>query len=235
MHKACETGDIKFVTDFISTNPELTHHQDFKVDEKKTPLHIAATHGCLDICKLLISHATYVVDICDAYGTTPLLYAIAEGHIEICDLLLINNASPNVRPFCAPNAFQSMEKPRKDILSLLIKHGFDINSKYRRINTSLRCTLLDEYAKKGDEHTCNLLITNGATSYSQADIHPNIDMSIFTPLSNVYKNIICNLNFRQSLFDLLQPTYFPKDMSTIIIEYLDLVPDELSNFIKMLK
>ncbi|XP_059455122.1 ankyrin repeat-containing protein BDA1-like [Corylus avellana] len=58
---------------------------------KDTPLHIAALHGHLEFCRLLLSKKpTFAKDV-DALGRTPLHLASAEGHIKIVQALLQEN------------------------------------------------------------------------------------------------------------------------------------------------
>lgn len=51
-----------------------------------TPLHMACTHGNLEVAKMLISKGAQL-RCCDEENNTPLLVACTEGHIKLVQLL----------------------------------------------------------------------------------------------------------------------------------------------------
>ncbi|XP_063998835.1 ankyrin repeat domain-containing protein 16 isoform X2 [Pogoniulus pusillus] len=55
---------------------------------KRTPLHTAAMHGCLDAVELLLERCQYKPDSRDRCGVTPFMDAIQNGHVDIARLLL---------------------------------------------------------------------------------------------------------------------------------------------------
>lgn len=50
-----------------------------------------ALHGHLDVVKLLVATGTYLEELKDTCGTTPLMDAIRAGHISIARHLVENN------------------------------------------------------------------------------------------------------------------------------------------------
>ncbi|VDO99733.1 unnamed protein product [Schistosoma margrebowiei] len=54
---------------------------------RQSPLMLAALHGGVDICSLLIAHGANI-NAQDASGNTALMYAIEHGHIDVVKCLL---------------------------------------------------------------------------------------------------------------------------------------------------
>ncbi|TNN20137.1 KN motif and ankyrin repeat domain-containing protein, partial [Schistosoma japonicum] len=70
---------------------------------RQSPLMLAALHGALDICSLLIAHGANI-NAQDASGNTALMYAIEQGHVNVIkcilgygdlDLTLVDNNGKN--------------------------------------------------------------------------------------------------------------------------------------------
>ncbi|KAK4475157.1 hypothetical protein MN116_002241 [Schistosoma mekongi] len=70
---------------------------------RQSPLMLAALHGALDICSLLIAHGANI-NAQDASGNTALMYAIEQGHVSVIkcilgygdlDLTLVDNNGKN--------------------------------------------------------------------------------------------------------------------------------------------
>lgn len=54
---------------------------------RQSPLMLAALHGGVDICSLLIAHGANI-NAQDASGNTALMYAIEHGHVDVVKCLL---------------------------------------------------------------------------------------------------------------------------------------------------
>lgn len=88
-------------------------------------LHVAATHGKLDICHWLVAHGLDV----NAYGGTagggPLQRAASDGHIDVVKYLLecrsvLDTSAPVRNPL-----FGAIHGRHTAIAKLLIEHGID--------------------------------------------------------------------------------------------------------------
>ena len=77
---------------FISNGDTM----DVKDNGGRTPLHIAAEVGNIDICHLWISKGA-VLDARNSYKQTPLHVAVATGNLDICQLLISNGATIDAR------------------------------------------------------------------------------------------------------------------------------------------
>ncbi|KAI8913197.1 ankyrin repeat-containing domain protein [Gorgonomyces haynaldii] len=71
----------------LGTNKLLDVNNTCTPHQWLTPLHVACTHGHLDIATLLLVEAHSCVNMCDKEGWTPLHCASAEGHVDILNLL----------------------------------------------------------------------------------------------------------------------------------------------------
>jgi len=59
------------------------------------PLHYAALHGKVEMCKFLIKDLKFEVDTTEAFGATPLMLAIQYRRSAVGRLLLGHGADPN--------------------------------------------------------------------------------------------------------------------------------------------
>lgn len=67
------------------------------------------------------------VNFKDAYGDTPLLYAVKKNQVEIAEMLLKAGANINIKDSSGKTAIQiAVGKAMKDMVNLLIKYGAEI-------------------------------------------------------------------------------------------------------------
>lgn len=85
-----------------SANPNIySYHRHF--DEQlgwhfaRTPLHVAAANGCVQVADVLLEGGALVSEARDADWRTPIFYAAAYGHSEMIALLCKHGANPNCR------------------------------------------------------------------------------------------------------------------------------------------
>lgn len=64
---------------------------------KWTPLHKSAWYGCKDVAKLLIERGANVNALTDT-NMSPLIVAVGRRHRDVADILLQNEANPNIQP-----------------------------------------------------------------------------------------------------------------------------------------
>eukprot|EP00020_Sapocribrum_chincoteaguense_P004444 CAMPEP_0170745452 /NCGR_PEP_ID=MMETSP0437-20130122/8300_1 /TAXON_ID=0 /ORGANISM="Sexangularia sp." /LENGTH=228 /DNA_ID=CAMNT_0011084171 /DNA_START=149 /DNA_END=835 /DNA_ORIENTATION=- len=64
---------------------------------RETSLHLAAEHGHVDACRVLLRHPQCDLNAQDAIGRTPLFLAAFRGHLPVCELLLDAHADWRVQ------------------------------------------------------------------------------------------------------------------------------------------
>ncbi|KAH0579595.1 hypothetical protein H2248_002446 [Termitomyces sp. 'cryptogamus'] len=84
----------------------------------KTPLHIAALHGHLDIAELLLNHNADV-HARNSQVQTPLYLVAWFGHLNLVQYLFKHNADIHARALCG----------YLDIVELLLNHNADVNAR----------------------------------------------------------------------------------------------------------
>jgi ankyrin repeat protein len=107
-------------------------------DFKRSPLFVAASHGLLEVCKLLlevgksegIEHGMDVLSVQDIFGNTALAAAAAQGELEVVKLLFEghNDAihAANLRGFTPLHI--AAQHGQVDIAMYLVKQGAQISA-----------------------------------------------------------------------------------------------------------
>ena len=83
---------------------------------KKTPLHLAASYGRLDVVDILVTHGA-PIDIQDSKGYTPLHYAAENNRREIVEYLIINKANHLILNNDGLKAYEVAPEPLKSELT----------------------------------------------------------------------------------------------------------------------
>lgn len=136
-----------------------THGADIntQLPNGESALNLAAKHGNMNICKLLLDNGANV-NYLDHEGSTPLHQAVRFGHVAVCEVLLSHGALSNVQDrnantplhHAAYRLSPTFPDPAKGkwvtITHLLIKHGADpdlenIEHKAPRSSSELRSIL----------------------------------------------------------------------------------------------
>ncbi|MCE1248630.1 MAG: ankyrin repeat domain-containing protein [Firmicutes bacterium] len=139
VHDAAKSGDLAKVKEILSKNPELISTQN---EDGKTPLHLAAGWGRIEVMKYLIS-LKVDINIRNKDGGTPLHVAASQGQPEAARLLLKSGADVNaVRTVgkATPLHIAAL-KGHKDVAVILIENGADVNAKMANGATPLRVAL----------------------------------------------------------------------------------------------
>ncbi|XP_077025623.1 ankyrin repeat domain-containing protein 16 isoform X2 [Tamandua tetradactyla] len=84
-HIASREGDPQILQYLLSVSPAV-----WKTESKirRTPLHTAAMHGCVEAVIVLLNRCQYDPDCRDKCGVTPFMDAIQCGHLSVAKLLL---------------------------------------------------------------------------------------------------------------------------------------------------
>lgn len=163
--------DIAEARGFITT---LGHENLHSVDENgRTALHIAASEGYEEVCRLLILINPQLADIIDEDGNTALHLAAFEGHKEVCELLISNMStySEGFRQYMHywyENPIYAVNKNGSTALHLAALKG---DTEICELIISINPTLINAVDKKGDtvlhcaaqggnKKVCELLISN---------------------------------------------------------------------------
>eukprot|EP00038_Savillea_parva_P008289 m.175984 g.175984 ORF g.175984 m.175984 type:complete len:966 (+) comp14087_c0_seq1:281-3178(+) len=154
-HRACEVGDVATVH-YLLGNGQDVNSEDARW--KRAPLMLAADHGHMDVCKLLLSHGA-IAGKADDRGYTPLHACADSGHLDICTLLVENGApaDPQAQIGCTP-LHRAAEQGHLEVCKFLQSHGADINFQDR----GKGWTPLLLSALHGRVEVCKFLLTCGA-------------------------------------------------------------------------
>ena len=165
--RSCYFEDVKRLVD-SKANPN-EREKEFK----RSPLHIAAQIGSLDICNYLLRARKIDVNLLDGQGWSPLLTAIIEGHYDICESILsyksINPSlgnNENNTPLiylCKSRKHQDNTKKYRTVLSLLLTKGVDVNQRNDFGEAALHYAVMAKNLEAMDilfENGCNVNIIN---------------------------------------------------------------------------
>jgi uncharacterized protein len=123
-------------------------------------LHAAAQNGQLDSCRRILSASRRTLELRDCNGTTPLMHAVAAGHLAITELLHreygANFSTTGIDGNTVLHAAVGSEQP--EVLAYLLRCGADVNM----INGNLRATPLYMASALGLTAVVRMLLEHGA-------------------------------------------------------------------------
>ena len=96
-------------------------------------IHIASISGAIEVVKFLLNNNSDLLNIMDAYGQTPLLWAAANGHEALVDYLATMGADLTLATHDNDHKHEYLpihwasERGHPAVVQCLIKHGADIN------------------------------------------------------------------------------------------------------------
>ncbi|XP_066525269.1 ankyrin repeat domain-containing protein 16 isoform X2 [Hoplias malabaricus] len=158
LHIACREGDPAVIEHLLQVRPEVWRT---KSKTRRTPLHTAAMHGCLEVVKILLERCAYEPDEKDSCGVTPFMDAVRNGHLAVAKLLLEKHrASPTaVDILGAQPLHQAAVTAQEEALCFLVQNlNIDVNQRA----TKLELTALHYAAKEGHINTIKTLLQLGA-------------------------------------------------------------------------
>ncbi|XP_040199216.1 ankyrin repeat domain-containing protein 16 isoform X2 [Rana temporaria] len=157
-HIAAREGDPAIIGYLLDVFPDIWNTES-KI--KRTPLHTAAMHGCIDVVKILLERCGYDPDCKDSCGVTPFMDAVQNGHLHIAQLLL------EKKKVC----FTAVDKMGAQALHLAAVTGQDQSLHYLvsslgvNVNeraTSIQLSPLHYAAKEGHISCLSTLLSLGA-------------------------------------------------------------------------
>lgn len=162
-HIACREGDAAVVGHLLLVRPEVWRT---KSKTRRTPLHTAAMHGCLEVVKILLDRCVYKSDEKDSCGVTPFMDAVRNGHLAVAKLLLEKHqASPTaVDILGAQPLHQASVTAQEEALHFLVQ---DLNVDVNARATKLELTALHYAAKEGHTSAIKTLLQLGADLHAR--------------------------------------------------------------------
>ncbi|XP_013369122.1 PREDICTED: ankyrin repeat domain-containing protein 16 isoform X3 [Chinchilla lanigera] len=134
-HIASREGDPLILQYLLTVCPDA-----WKTESKirRTPLHTAAMHGCLEAVKVLLTRCQYEPDCKDSCGITPFMDAIQCGHIDIARLLLeTHEACPSAEDNLGAQALHRAAVTGQDEAIQFLVSDLGINVDVRAATTHL--------------------------------------------------------------------------------------------------
>ncbi|XP_028791312.1 potassium channel SKOR-like, partial [Neltuma alba] len=152
---AAYEGDLYLLKHWVESglDPNRTDY------DGRSPLHISASKGYVDIARFLIDKGVNI-DLSDKFGNTPLFEAIKNGHEEVASLLVNNGATLAIEDagslLCMTIATKEL-----DLLRKLLAYGINPNSRNYDQRTALHIA-----ASEGLFTVAEMLIEAGASVLS---------------------------------------------------------------------
>lgn len=131
-----DTGSIEDLLTFVDRNPESLHVPEHGIEGGRTLLHIAASHGNVEACELLISLGISINTPAASSGNRlPIGEAAARGHAHLVQWL-IEHGSLVDGPAIAVTTplMDSVIAGHRGVAEILIANGADVNRLHLRYN-----------------------------------------------------------------------------------------------------
>ncbi|XP_072529141.1 ankyrin repeat domain-containing protein 16 [Salminus brasiliensis] len=162
-HIACREGDAAVIEHLLLVRPEVWRTES---KTRRTPLHTAAMHGCLEVCETLLERCAYKPDEKDSCGVTPFMDAVRNGHLAVAKLLLEKHqASPTAVDILGTQpVHQASVTAQEEALRFLVQ-GLNVDVNARA--TKLELTALHYAAKEGHTSFIKTLLQLGADLHAR--------------------------------------------------------------------
>lgn len=154
LEKAISKGDVAVVQDLITAHPSLTQ---MRLDEQKTPLHLAALVGHCEIVELLVSRGA-AINATDRGGRTPLICAAGRPRDKVVQTLLRLGADTGLSAGGDTSPLhRAASNGNTKHINILLDHGVDVNLRLKGGTTALHAA-----ASLGYIAAIELLLKRGA-------------------------------------------------------------------------
>lgn len=134
---AVERGHSQVVTSLIKYGVDYNQRN---CSNRRHLIHVACKMGHLAVLILLLTTKPSLLEITDAYGRTPLVYAVHNGNLEIVQYLVALKANFNpiiINTEPTSLIYQALEEGHVDVAEFLINSGCDFNQIYMRSKTHI--------------------------------------------------------------------------------------------------
>ena len=172
LHMAVFNGKIATTILLLDKRANI-NSQTSQEDNQKTPLHDAVIHGDAGMVKALVKYSDLNVNLTDSMNHTPLYYAIADGLLDIAELIMKHSSYSMPLDSNNPNHIDkliTLPDVKIPTITFLLNKGANINSQ-----TSIR-TPLHNAVIRGDIEMVAILV-----GYSDLNVNLTDSMN-HTPL-----------------------------------------------------
>ncbi|KAK1598096.1 ankyrin repeat-containing domain protein [Colletotrichum navitas] len=130
LHTAAREGRVSVAETILKTEPMLATRED---EDRRLPIHWAASSNCIDIVILLAQHRSFDPDVQDGSGWTPLMIAASLKDGEaLVNLLLQKGADVNLKNHNGQNVLHFVaSKNNLDVARTLISHDPPVSTRVR--------------------------------------------------------------------------------------------------------
>jgi len=127
LHTAAVWGRTEIATCLLEHGADVNSRQ--SDEQQSMPIHSACEEGHTEVIKLLVNFGGCNIDAPDAFMSTPLMLAITLKHSSLARTLIEMGANINASNRIGPVIHKALRTKQYDLVTLLINHGADVNSR----------------------------------------------------------------------------------------------------------